>query len=358
MIIRTAKHLILVVLITVLTAASAPCIAYCEGTESSFDYKYYDNPEKYGRALRMAMSDVYDDFTGRTFDEKTLPIPGLIETCIKTEGVSSSSKQYVPQGLCRAGKFMLITAYDVRKKHNSVIYAVDIESMKLVSTLTMPNRFHAGGITYDGENIWMTGESSDKYEGDPFVQYMTYETFLSHLSDPVSEVKESELSEYIYIKNKPSFLEYNDGILWVGTYAGRKNTAEAYMNGYEIIGEYGNRRLNTIMYSIIAGIDSSAQGADIVGNYLYVSSSYKSTSRMKTSFITKYNLKKADTGIGNYYVEECEMKRIEVPKMNEEIVIDGSTVYINFESGASYWRHALINTDRVLAVDLSIWGRR
>ncbi|MBQ6440452.1 MAG: hypothetical protein IJJ06_10060 [Mogibacterium sp.] len=312
----------------------------------------------YERALKRAMPQVYSSFSGKNFDEKVIPIPGLVETCISTEGVSSSSTQYIPQGMCRAGRFFLITAYDVRKKHNSVIYAVDMEEMKLVSTLTMPNRFHAGGITFDGENIWMTGETSDKYKGDPFVQYMAYETFLSHLDKPVSEVKESELSQYIYIKNKPSFLEYDNGKLWVGTYAGRKNTTDAYMNGYEIIGEPGNRRLNTIMYTIIAGIDSSAQGADIEGNSLYVSSSYKATSPMQTSFITKYNLKSSETGTGDYFVEGHEVNRVEVPKMNEEIVVEGSTVYVNFESGASYWWYALVNTDRVLALDLSLWNRR
>lgn len=354
---RTAAHFILVILISVITVTMAPCFACYAETESSFEYKYYKDPVLYNLALKRKMADVYSTFDGKTFDEKTMPIPGLVKTCIEAEGMSSSSDQYVPQGLCRAGSYLLITAYDVRKKLNSVIYAVDMNSMKLVSTLTMPNKFHAGGITYDGENIWMTGETSDKYKGDPFVQYMTYETFLSHLSRSVSEVKESELSPYIYIKNKPSFLEYDEGILWVGTYAGKKSTADAYMNGYEIIGERGDRKLNTIMYSIIAGIDSSAQGADIVGDHLYVSSSYKSTSRMKTSFITKYNLKRSKTGTGDFMVEGHEMNRVEVPKMNEEIIVDGSTLYINFESGASYWRFALMNTDRVLAVDLSIWGR-
>ena len=354
---RKATHLILIVMMLVLTAVSAPCFACYAKTESSFEYKYYKDPVLYGKALKRSMTDVYNDFNGKTFDEKTIPIPGLIKTYVMTEGVSSSSDQYVPQGLCRADHYLLITAYDVKKKLNSVIYVVDMNGMKLVSTLTMPNRFHAGGIAFDGENIWMTGETSDKYKGDPFVQYMTYSTLLSHLNETVSEVKESELSPYIYIKNKPSFLEYDKGILWVGTYIGRKSTPDAYMNGYEIIGEPGKRRLNTIMYSIIAGIDSSAQGADIVDDYLYVSSSYKSTSHLQTSFITKYNLKSSKTGTGDYLVKGNEVNRVQVPKMNEEIVVDGATMYINFESGASHWKYALINTDRVLAVDLALWGR-
>jgi hypothetical protein len=304
------------------------------------------------------MNNVYSSFSGKMFDDKIMPIPGLIETCVKMDGRSGSSDRYIPQGLCRAGDYMLVTAYDVKKNLNSVIYAIDMNSMQLVTTLTMPNKYHAGGIAFDGENIWMTGDTSDDYKGEPFVQYLPYESFLSHLKLPVSEIKKSELSQRIYIKNKPSFLECDNGILWVGTYIGKKNTSEAYMNGYEIIGEPGDRKLNTIMYSIIAGLDSSAQGADIEGDYLYVSSSYKAASPMKTSFITKYNLKKSRTGTGNYHVDRHEMKRVEVPKMNEEIIVDGSTMYINFESGASYWKMVLMSTDRILAVDRSLWGDR
>lgn len=356
---RAVSHLIIVVLITVLlSAASNICIVCFADTGSSFEYKNFEDPSKYDKALKRVMINVYNAFNGNTIDEKTIPIPGLVETCIEVDGVSSSSDQYVPQGLCRAGNYMLVTAYDVRKKHNSVIYAVDMNKMELVSTLTMPNKFHAGGIAYDGTNIWMTGETSDRYEGSPFVQYMSYETLLRHLKKPVSEVKASELSPYIYIKNKPSFLEYDRGVLWVGTYVGRKSTSESYMYGYDIIVEPGNRKLNTIMYSVIDGIDSSSQGADIAGDYLYVSSSYNSASRLKTSFITKYNLKRSRTGTGDYHVEGHEVKRVEVPKMNEEIIIDGSTIYINFEAGASYWKQALVKTDRVLAVDLSLWGKR
>lgn len=346
----------------ILTAPALPAVTAVyadDAPQSSFEYKKYPDPESYAKELKWKMNEVYKSFTGRIDDTKTIPIPGLVETYVEIEGKSRSSKQYVPQGLCLAGDYMLITAYDAKKKLNSVIYAVDTKEEKLVSTLTLPNKYHAGGIAYDGENIWMTGDTSDKYKGKPFVQYMTYETFLKHLEKPVSEVPESDLSDKIYIKNKPSFLECDSGILWVGTYAGRKSTAEAYLNGYEITGEPGDRSLNTIMYSLIAGIDSSAQGADIEDGYLYVSSSYKGTiAGVKSSFITKYDLRSALQSTGSYYVQGKEISRVEVPKMNEEIIVDGSTVHINFESGAAHWKSALINTDRILAVDEGLWGRR
>lgn len=337
----------------------ANAVYAADGPQSSFEYKKYAEPEAYDRALKRTMYDVYKDFSGMIDNEKTIPIPGLVETFAEMDGKVRSSDNFIPQGLCMAGDYMLVTAYDARKKLNTVIYAVDTAAGELVSTLTLPNKYHAGGIAFDGENIWMTGDTSDKYKGRPFVQYMTYETFLDHLDKPVSSVDESEISGKIFIKNKPSFLECDNGILWVGTYAGRKNTSEGYLNGYEIIGEPGNRRLNTLMYSLIAGIDSSAQGADIVNGYLYVSSSYKGTSRyVKSSFITIYDLRKAMQTQGAYYVEGKEISRVEVPKMNEEIVVEGTRVHINFESGSRYWRRALINTDRILAVDKRLWGRR
>ncbi|MBQ3370496.1 MAG: hypothetical protein IJG48_05685 [Mogibacterium sp.] len=354
---KRASRLLIVILTAFMLAAFPVRNSFAfDGPQSSFEYKTFKDNETYGRALSRMMYDVYKSFSGNMFDDQTMPVPGLVRTCVEIEGESKSSNKYIPQGLCRADDYMLVTAYDVRKKLNSVIYAIDMNNMELVSTLTMPNMFHAGGIAFDGENIWMTGETSDKYKGDPFVQYMTYETFLSHLDKPVSVVKESELSPYIYIKNKPSFLECDNGKLWVGTYIGRKNTAEAYMYGYEIIGEPGERKLNTLMYSIIAGIDSSAQGADIDGDYLYVSSSYNSASPLKTSFVSKYNLKRSRAGTENFHVKGHEMKRVEVPKMNEEIIVDGPTMYINFESGASYWKLVLIHTDRILAVSRSLWG--
>lgn len=356
------KKLISVLAIAVVSASvpfvmSAAPVYADNGPQSSFEYKIYPDIEAYYNALRKKMNSVYRTFSSRLDTEKTLPIPGLVKTYAVKDGESVSSDRYIPQGLCLAGDYMLVTAYDAGKKLNSVIYAIDRNEGRLVSTLTLPNKYHAGGIAFDGENIWMTGDTSDKYKGRPFVQYMTYETFLEHIKDSVSEVPESDLSRNIYIKNKPSFLECDSGKLWVGTFAGRKNTSEGYLNGYEITGEPGHRGLNTVMYSLIAGIDSSAQGADIENGYLYVSSSYKAYSgSVKSSFITKYDLRRAMESTGTYYVQGREISRVEVPKMNEEIIVDGSTVHINFESAAKYWKVALIKTDRILAVDEGLWG--
>ena len=328
-----------------------------KGGQSSFEYKNYPEPGKYLDDLRHRMSDVYGNLADGIYNSRTIPIPGIIRTYTEEGGKKRKSKQFVPQGLCRAGNYILITAYDFKKEHNSVIYAIDTEKDTLVSTLTMPNKYHAGGISFDGTNIWMTGDTSDSYKGEPFVQYMTYDTLLGHVDEPLSEVSKNELSGRVYIKNRPSFLECDNGTLWVGTFAGKKDTAEGYMNGYKIItGEDGSVRLNTMMYSMITGIDSSAQGADISGDDLYVSSSYNGFSRrIKSSYVTRYDLGPVDSRPVNYKVQNREVSRVEVPKMNEEILVEDGAVHINFEAAAEYYRLAVIKTDRILAVEESVW---
>ena len=360
--IRIISHMLLILFIAASAVTAPACFrtssVYAASPQSSFEYKQFGSSDDYLKKLRKKMRNVYDTCGSRIDTDKTIPIPGVVSTYTRTGSDVNSAGTYVPQGLCRAGKYMLITAYDFKKKLNTVIYAVDTDENRLVSTLTLPNKYHAGGIAFDGTNIWMTGDTSDKYKGAPFVQYMSFETFSRLIERPLAEVKSADISKPVYIKNRPSFLECDKGMLWVGTYIGSKGTSEGFMNGYEIIGEPDAPKLNTLMYKVIAGIDSSAQGADIDGNYLYVSSSYKGMLQgVQTSFITKYNLRAADNGSDSIFVSGTEVSRVEVPKMNEEILVEGGYIHINFESAADYWKFAVIKTDRILAVNKSVWGR-
>ncbi len=353
-------------LIAIVTAcavftAAAMCfegsaLAY-SGPQSSFEYKKYEEHSQYREELKWKMIDVYKSISGKIDDSRTIPVPGIISTYVRSDGKRVESSQYVPQGLCRAGDYILITAYDAKKKHNSVVYAIDPVANELVSTLTLPNKYHAGGIAFDGENIWITGNTSDKYSGEPFVQYMTYETFCDLIRTPVAEASKGDLSKRITVNNKPSFLEYDNGMLWVGTYTGSNGNSGGYMNGYPVVKRNDGTSLDTLMYKTITGIDSSAQGADIDGKSMYVSSSYMGmVYGMKSSFICKYNISDIKKGADRLDVRNRETSRVEVPKMNEEILVEGGSVLVNFESGAEQYKYCVIITDRVLALKKSLWG--
>lgn len=328
-----------------------------DARQSSFEYKKYLTDDLYKKALRAKMKSVYGKIGEHMDDSLTIPIPGLVETYTYAKGRMTGSDQFVPQGICRAGDYWLITAYDAEKKNNSVIYVVSPERRELVSTIMLPNKFHAGGIAFDGEEIWLTGDTSDKYKGNPFLQYIRYEDLLKMAEEPFHIVSDDEISEAVYIKNKPSFLECDNGMLWVGTYIGSKSSHDAYMYGYRIENTEKGAALNTIAVSVISGIDSSAQGADIEDDYLYVSSSYKGAiAGIKSSFVTKYSIRPVYEGRTVLDVEGREVKRIEVPKMNEELLVENGRIHLNFESATEVWRTAVINTDRILAVDQSLWN--
>ena len=392
-------------LMPVYAAGASSAGAGADSWRSSFEYKKYDTHKKYRRALLWRMRSVYTLLNSKMDDSLTLPIPGLILTSSASKGKVTESNQFVPQGICRADNYWLVTAYDAERKCNSVIYAVDPARRELVSTVILPYRYHAGGIAFDGENIWLTGDTSDKYKDEPFLQYIRYDDFLDMISSSFHRVAKNEISERVYIKNKPSFLEYDSGTLWVGTYIGKKNTSDAFIYGYDIItsgGDSGmppdaasdtdsdigsvtasdtdsdmgsdaasdtdshtdsavaaNRdvKLNTIMFSVISGIDSSAQGVDIDGDYMYVSSSSKGyIAGVKSSFVTKYSIRPLRDGMNNLSVSGRELKRVEVPKMNEEILAEDGHIYILFESASEAWKKAVIMTDRILAVDQSLWN--
>ncbi|MBR2546888.1 MAG: hypothetical protein IKF07_01670 [Eubacterium sp.] len=358
-----------------------PYYAAGKTKQSSFEYKRYTEHEQYRKALYWRMNSVYRIIKKYMDDKTTLPIPGLVKTYSSSNGKGKMSDEFIPQGICRADKYWLVTAYDAKEKLNTVIYVVDPDKKKLVSTIALPNRYHGGGIAFDGENIWLTGDTSDKYDGDPFLQYIRFSDLICMIDKPLHIVTENEISKPVYIKNKPSFLEFdeithdkkiggeagqsdtdntvkhNEGTIWVGTYIGKSSSKEAYLYGYRLLRGKDEVKLNTILVSVIYGLDSSAQGVDIDGDSLYVSSSYGGLSiGLKSSFITKYNIRPIKEGRQNLSVVSREISRIEVPKMNEEILIEDDKVFINFESASEMWKNAVIMTDRILSLDKSLWN--
>ena len=91
-------------------------------------------------------------------------MPGLESTDILGE----SCGYMVPQGICIAGDYMLVTAYDsgdfyknpkqgAHKINPSVLYVLSNQtpgSRELLTTIVLPDRNHVGGVAFDGKNIW------------------------------------------------------------------------------------------------------------------------------------------------------------------------------------------------------------
>ena len=332
---------------------------YFPGAESSFDYKFFGTPSAYKSHLSKKLSRVYKKIKNGIQSDSEFPIPGLATTYTRVIGDVKSSGSFVPQGICKAGEYILVTAYESKKKPaNSVIYVVSEDGSCLYSTITLPHTFHVGGIAFDGSFVWITGNTSDSYlkNGAPFVQYFSYDTLQKKACKTLAKLSWSEMSPQIYIRNKPSFLECDAGKLWVGTYITNDGSDKAYMFGYPIRDGSGRNKLNTDVYAKIYGLPSSAQGADINGDFLYLSSSYKGKDKAaKSSHIKKYNIAAVKNNTGSMDVRGKALSSVEVPKMNEEILIKDSKIFIVFESASEEWKSAVVNTDRVLPISVSLW---
>lgn len=74
----------------------------------------------------------------------------------------TEADEMTPQGITIADKYILVSAYDAKNRHASVIYVINSHTQKYVKTIQVPGRPHLGGITYDpvAHNIWITGRQN------------------------------------------------------------------------------------------------------------------------------------------------------------------------------------------------------
>ncbi|MBQ0066133.1 MAG: hypothetical protein KBT48_10265 [Firmicutes bacterium] len=345
-----------------------------EEGETSFEYKKFPTEEEYEKELDQQMDRVYAQLKGHIQNENLCPIPGIINTTYAKDSQVKSSAYYVPQGLCQTEDYIVITGYhngkigskskEDNKGWDSVLYILDVKSHELITTLGLPQAYHNGGIAYDGENMWFCGNTSSKYlkKGKPFVQCMKYEKLVDivNASGIYGQIPKEAVSEQISIDNVPSFLECDKGVLWVGTYINNTTNADGYAIGYPIQNiEDENPSLNKLNVLRINGIPSSSQGMDIDNGELYVSSSGQGGANwVSSSFITRFDISALNGGSNFLDLNGQFVSQIEVPKMNEEIIVDKNTVYMVFEACAEAYLKGMptgMKTDRILPIDRSLW---
>lgn len=362
----------------------APVPVFADSTaadpKTSYTYKLFNTEEEYETELETKMGRVYDVLQGHIQQKNVCPIPGLVETVYHEEADLKDSIYYIPQGICRTDDFIIVTAYhngkvglsemESNKGWKGIIYVIDGNTHEYLTTLALPQTYHNGGIAYDGERVWFCGNTSDSYlkDGDPFVQCMDYSRLKEIVAGILADgdrqdgcIAEEDFSDKITINNKPSFLECTDGFLWVGTYVNNNpDDNVGYAVGYPIMEENGTAKLDKLHVKRINGIPSSAQGMDIDGNDLYVSSSgHGGENYMKSSFISRFDITSLMKDVDLLDLQGQSISRVEVPKMNEEILVDEDAIYLVFEAAGEQFLHNLpdgMKTDRLLPLDKTLWN--
>lgn len=324
---KTTKIISALLLICILLSLSVSALASENST--SFDFRF----ESKQQAVRLA----YPDY-GKIYDSEysTTPVPGVERTKF---GENDIATNMIPQGLCIAGDYLLVTAYDYEKEHNSVIYVMsnsDVKNRKLLSTIVLPDKNHVGGITFDGEYVWVA-RSTKKEIG------------AIKLSDIDEAAKHEVYSLNYYKKVKclttASFITYYDGKIWVGLY---DEDNEATLQGFEL-----DRENMTLELKCTATVPKRCQGAAFTERdgrtYLFTSSSY---GRNLSSYIRAYEVTEFDEKVDTSLVNKFTL-----PPMTEELEISGEHLLIMTEAPATEYSTASLNRcicpmDRISAVEI------
>lgn len=264
---------------------------------------------------------------------KSYIIPGLITTNVG--GFSSSTM--CPQGITFAKGYLLISAYDLSDEENSVVYVLNKKSKELLTTLVLPTDAHVGGICFDGKYIWLT--TGSKVSCFPF-------------SDVTAAVKSKEPFSNISFLSvckvgiATSYITYYNDKLWVGSYDELKTT---YMYSYSI-DDFDTMveltKEDTIkMPTRVQGIAFTENG------YLILSRSCQLYKGLRGY------MRRLDVYQPDFFDEDAVTKslgscltHVYTPSMNEGIAIDGSNLFVIFESAA--FANASYTVDRVCAFDL------
>ncbi len=312
-------------------------IHYYNGTPIQSVY-----PDEYNSAINK-----YPDFKRLTTSFSA--VPGLKETIVTDadKNICYSCNCMTPQGVCFAGDYLLISAYcsvetykdnltanilsgnnseklsaeKNHSTHNSVIYVIDKNNKILLTTLTLPDKNHVGGLAFDGSNVWVA-KSSDK------------KVSALSLSDIQASVNTGEEGVAINYKNTfscdhtASFVEYFDNKLWVGVFNEEKSS---YMYGFTLNGDKENVSSLTEVASV--AIPAKANGASFYSNDgnvgLIVNSSY---GRKNDSVISLYDIK---SSLNQKNINANLMTSYTFPTLAEEVVVDGDNIYMVFESATT-----------------------
>lgn len=313
----------------------------------------------------------YDDL----FNEKTLPtymdfasyyassyssaIPGLENTNI----LGNECDTMVPQAVCIAEDYMLITAYDgkekyeedsnlciERDKYNSVIYVLsnlEHQSRSYLTTLVLPCKEHVGGIAFDGTNVWISN-GNDKISS---ISYSAVQNAVTQNEDSIA----IEFDKTINIDIKPSFMTYYNGNLWVGTHEEKE---KGVFNAYDI------NMLNesdTAVPHFYSHVPSKAQGALFVEienkPYLLLTRSLGRNTD-KDGYISQMEFYAPDLSSSYVNINKSQ-KTLLAPPMIEGITIDGDYIYCCFESASTVYSTIEGNlcdvpVDRICALDTSM----
>ena len=263
---------------------------------------------------------------------KSFAIPGM-----KTTNVAGfSCTTMVPQGLCLAGSYFLITAYDYKNELNSVVYVVSRSSKSYITTIVLPSKAKVGGIAYDGTNVWISKGKA--------VASFPYSVVTNAVNAGTSYTELAAYKSVSTLDSTASFMGYYNNVLWIGTF----RQATSTMKGYQI---NNKATLPSLSPAYTMDVPSKTQGItfDSAGTMI-LTRSYR-TKKAKSGYISQLRTYKpsfASPKSNGKVLKNTAMKVTTMPPMVKGAAVYGTYTYALFSS--SYYKSCKYPVDRVIAM--------
>ncbi len=295
----------------------------------------------YDELLDSLDEQMFGDYISTLNYGDSYVIPGIDQTNIRNKKVSNGM---IPQGICVADAYLIISAYDAShkvvvdtefkdsRKQKSVLYVMDVESRQYLTTITLDTECHVGALAYNPDDRIVYVADSD----NGVVQRISMnkiECWVENGKDAHDDVLEFDKGAIDTQGYCPSLLSYYDGHLYVGQFA-RKRWGEWFTNrmvAFDVKGTLLTKYAMAIPY-YAQGV-SFAEWNDKV--YMLVSASY---GRENEAEITVYQMEKTYNGVLSH---ETKIGHFSCPNMSEDIDVQGDAIYACYESASNVYRLSL-----------------
>lgn len=316
---------------------------FAKWTEEIDNYKNverysYKNRKSAGESGQKRLRDCNYQF----WDELQIPgMPRTRESDYLNNYITEATQ--CMQGLCFTPEYILMTSYAESDTVPGTLMIFDRETGEYLISLAMKVKSHLGGVTYDGENIWICHSEQNTLER---IDYSYVQRIVESGANYCVDV--SGISAEYRIENSPSCIAYYGDRIWVATHT-------TVFDGTMVSYSY-DKSVDMLIPLADYQIPKKVQGVafDEEGS-IYFSTSY---GRKNSSYIKAYD---------SLLMMERNLKQpaleVEMPPCSEEVVFMDGVLVVLFESASEKYfegtdgkGNSIAPLDTLLEIEIaSLW---
>lgn len=296
--------------------------------------------KKYSTKAKFKASAAYKKYASlskRCTYSKSFAIPGMKNTNV----AGFAAAKMIPRGICQAGAYILISAYDATGYDESVIYVMSRSSHSYITTIVLPSKAKVNSLAYDGSNIWISKGSN--------VAYFPYSVITSAVAGGSSYYTLKNYTDFFSVNTSAGIIAYHDNVLWIGK-SGSASASTMY--GYTIDTINGKTTL-TSTYSM--SIPSRTRGVTFDSEgYMYLtrSNGKNPTAAGYVSNIRTFKPSLTSPKATGAVKKGSVIKKYALPPKAEGVTFYGNYLYTLYSS--CKYAACKYPVDRVIATKLSL----